>query len=120
MTTRKTLSSTKVHPQALNTIGSSNLDVLNQVEAAIQKNKVVVIGMSGNPFVKKMRSALEKDSVPFEYMEFGSYLSDWKKRLTIKLWSGWPTFPQVFVDGVLLGGYEDTMKLLKSGEVKLK
>jgi hypothetical protein len=37
--------------------------------------------------------------VAHTYLEYGSYFSKWKERLAIKLWSGWPTFPQVFVDG---------------------
>jgi glutaredoxin-related protein len=42
----------------------------------------------------------------------------WKQRLAIKMWSGWPTFPQVFVRGVLVGGFEDTRKALEDGSLK--
>lgn len=31
------------------------------------------------------------------------------------MWSGWPTFPQVFVNGTLIGGFDDTVKALKDG-----
>jgi monothiol glutaredoxin len=31
------------------------------------------------------------------------------------MWSGWPTFPMVFVKGVLIGGADDLNRLLHSG-----
>jgi glutaredoxin-related protein len=34
------------------------------------------------------------------------------------MWAGWPTFPMVFVKGVLVGGATDLEKLVASGELK--
>ena len=34
--------------------------------------------------------------------------------------SGWPTIPQIFVDGELLGGCDITMELFENGELKKK
>jgi glutaredoxin-related protein len=34
------------------------------------------------------------------------------------MWTGWPTFPMVFVRGVLVGGATDVDKLIASGELK--
>jgi glutaredoxin-related protein len=34
------------------------------------------------------------------------------------MWTGWPTFPMVFVKGSLVGGYDDVKKLIDSGELK--
>jgi len=34
------------------------------------------------------------------------------------MWAGWPTFPMVFVKGVLVGGASDLEKLIESGELK--
>ena len=39
-----------------------------------------------------------------------------KKRLSLKMWSGWPTFPMIFVKGQLIGGASDLAAQLKSGE----
>jgi glutaredoxin-related protein len=36
------------------------------------------------------------------------------------MWSGWPTFPQVFVDGVLIGGYKETVAALQVGTIPRK
>ena len=33
------------------------------------------------------------------------------------MWTGWPTFPQIFVNGVLVGGAEDLEWLIRSGEL---
>ena len=42
----------------------------------------------------------------------------WRKRNALKMWSGWPTFPMVFVKGVLVGGAEELARLIDSGELK--
>jgi glutaredoxin-related protein len=34
------------------------------------------------------------------------------------MWTGWPTFPMVFVKGVLVGGASDLKKLLETGDLK--
>jgi monothiol glutaredoxin len=36
----------------------------------------------------------------------------------LKMWTGWPTFPMVFVKGVLVGGATDVEALIASGELK--
>ena len=33
------------------------------------------------------------------------------------MWSGWPTFPMVFVNGVLVGGASELQALVTSGEL---
>ncbi len=93
-------------------------DVIQQVRDAIGRSTVVVVGMAQNPHVKGVRAALARAGVEFTYLEFGSYLSKWKERLAIKLWSGWPTFPQVFVRGVLFGGEELTVAALGDGSLR--
>jgi glutaredoxin-related protein len=56
--------------------------------------------------------------VAYQYLEYGGYLSQWRRRNALKLWAGWPTFPMVFVKGVLVGGFDDLKKLQESGELK--
>lgn len=71
---------------------------------AVARHDVVVVGMAQNPHVKNVRKALTDAQIPFTYLEYGSYFSGWQRRLAVKLWSGWPTFPQVVVRGTLIGG----------------
>jgi len=55
--------------------------------------------------------------VPFRYLEYGSYLHEWRRRNALKMWTGWPTFPMIFVKGVLVGGADDVARLIASGEL---
>lgn len=92
--------------------------ILREVQEAVESSPVVVVGMAQNPHVKHARAALTKAGVEFRYLEYGSYFSRWKDRLAIKLWSGWPTFPQVFVRGELLGGADLTKAALADGSLR--
>ena len=92
-------------------------DIVDEVRRTVERDPLVVVGMAQNPWVKKVRHTLEGARLSFTYLEYGSYLSAWRSRLAIKLWSGWPTFPQVFVKGVLIGGYAETFKALADGSL---
>lgn len=112
---RQILSNEKLSQEALSFISSFHTDVVKEVASAVEANKVVVVGMAGNPFVKKAKNSLKDTGVEFKYLEYGSYFSGWKPRLAIKLWSGWPTYPQVFVNGKLIGGANETAEFIKAG-----
>jgi glutaredoxin-related protein len=115
---RPQLDPARIHPAAIEKMQSFHADVVREVEEAVAKHPVVVVGMAQNPHVRKVRRALGDAGIVFQYLEYGSYLSGWKKRLAIKLWSGWPTFPQVFVRGVLLGGEDLTKAAIADGTLK--
>lgn len=108
----------KISPAARAIVAGMHRATVDEVAAAIAREKVVVVGMAQNPFVKKARKALDGAGVKFSYLEYGSYLGEWKKRLAIKLWAGFPTFPMVFVDGVLLGGFAETEAALAEGKLR--
>jgi monothiol glutaredoxin len=74
--------------------------------------------MRGNPFCKKARKRLVAAGVAHHYLEYGSYFSKWRQRNALKQWTGWPTFPMVFVRGMLVGGANDLGKLIDSGELQ--
>lgn len=117
---RNVLSEAKVHPAIREKIATYRPEVLKEVEDAIAAADIVVIGMKQNPFPRKARRLLDRAGLAYRYLEYGSYLSEWRKRLAIKMWTGWPTFPQVFVKGVLVGGANDLERLLQSGELSKK
>ena len=104
---RKTLDTSKVNSEALKAIQSFHPTMVSEVEKAIKENEWVVVGMRQNPVVSAARKYLSEMQIQFHYIEHGSYFSKWKERLAIKLWSGWPTFPQIFHKGVLIGGFAD-------------
>ena len=110
---RKVLPEQKVHQAAQAAISQFHNSAVQDVEAAIQKNEWVIVGMGHNPVVKGAKKYLTDRKVTFHSMDYGNYFSQWKLRLAIKLWSGWPTFPQVFHKGTLIGGLDDLKVYLK-------
>jgi glutaredoxin-related protein len=113
---RNILTDDRIHPGALKAMERNNSDTVNEVISAIAKHKVVVVGMAQNPVVKKAKRVLKEANIEFTYLEYGSYFSKWRPRLAIKLWSGWPTYPQVFFDGKLIGGCSDLITYLKNAK----
>ncbi len=82
------------------------------------RHAVVVVGMGINPFPKKARNALDAAGIAYEYLEYGNYFNNWRQRNALKMWTGWPTLPMVFVKGSLVGGASDLIQLISSGELK--
>ncbi len=115
--TRPTLSSDKIAPEAHEIVSKLHRDVVDTVAAAVERDRVVVVGMAQNPFVKRARKQLDAEGVKYTYLEYGSYFSRWRERLALKLWAGFPTFPMVFVDGTLIGGNAELQKLRESGKL---
>ena len=118
MTSRTLLATDRIRPAALRQITSFHADTVSEVSAAVTRDAVVVVGMAQNPHVKNVRKALASAGIDCTYLEYGSYLSKWRQRLAIKMWSGWPTFPQVYVKGTLIGGFSETTKELADGSLK--
>lgn len=116
--TRPVLAESAIHPSIRKCIAEHHLPVIQRVQSAVAQHAVVVVGLSGNPFVGKARKALAAAGVAHEYIELGSYFSQWRLRNALKMWTGWPTFPMVFVRGTLVGGADDLRRLIDSGELQ--
>jgi glutaredoxin-related protein len=114
---RPILDEDHIHPAIRDKITNWHQDIVAEVQAAVARHEVVVIGMSQNPHPRRARKALKQAGVEFHYLEYGSYLNTWRRRTALKLWTGWPTFPMIFVKGVLIGGADDVEKLIASGEL---
>ena len=114
---RPVLADEHIHPAVRELVASLHTDVVRQVQAAIGQHPVVVVGMAGNPFVRKARRALDAAGVAHHDLDYGSYFSAWRRRNALKMWTGWPTFPMVFVKGVLVGGAVDLKALIDRGEL---
>ncbi len=115
---RQILEETRLHPAIRDKVGNLNADTVHNVNAAASSNPVLVVGMAQNPHCRRARQALAAAEVPHHYLEYGSYFSQWRQRGSLKMWTGWPTFPMVFVKGALVGGHTDLKKLIDSGELK--
>jgi glutaredoxin-related protein len=114
---RITFSPEKVEPAARELVANFHRSVVDEAARAVEREKVVVVGMAQNPFVKRARKLLEAEGVRFTYLEYGSYLSGWKPRLALKLWAGFPTFPMVFVNGKLVGGTTELEAFKAAGKL---
>ena len=115
---RAFLDESHIHPAIRDKIAASHADIVHEVQGAIASHDIVVVGMAQNPMPRRARKALEAAGLPCKYLEYGSYLNNWRRRNALKMWTGWPTFPMVFVKGVLVGGADDVIRLLESGELK--
>lgn len=115
---RPILDEAHIHPAIRGKISGHQHAILDEVRSAVQGNDVVVVGMGMNPFPAKARKALDAAGQPYKYLEYGNYLNTWRQRNALKMWTGWPTFPMVFVKGTLVGGYKDLRALIESGELK--
>ena len=115
---RSVLDESKIHPAIREKIATHEQAIVREVQAAVANNSVVVVGMGMNPFPKKARKALDAVGITYQYLEYGNYFNTWRQRNALKLWTGWPTLPMIFVKGVLVGGANDLIALIGSGELK--
>ncbi len=81
----------------------------------------VVLYMKGTPdfpqcgFSAKTVSALKACHANFEHVNI---FEDPEVREALKTYSNWPTFPQLYVKGELVGGCDITMEMYGNGELK--
>lgn len=115
---RKIFDESMVDQGATQGIGGGHQATLDEIENALDNNVIVVVGMAHNPFVKKARKLLDASGKAYKYLEYGSYTSEWKKRLAIKMWVGWPTFPMVFVNKRFIGGKQELEQLQLDGRLE--
>lgn len=114
---RKILDEVHLHPAIRNKIAENHADIVREVQGAIASGPLVLVGMARNPVVYKARRILDGLGVRYQYLEYGSYLSQWRRRNALKMWTGWPTFPMVFINGVLIGGASELQTLVATGEL---
>jgi len=93
--------------------------VKSKIEDYIKQNKVVLF-LKGTPqqpmcgFSAKTVAAL--DSVVPHYAAV-NVLDDSEIREGIKVYGNWPTIPQLYIDGELVGGCDIVLNMLNSGEL---
>ncbi|MDZ4143004.1 MAG: glutaredoxin domain-containing protein [Burkholderiales bacterium] len=114
---RQILTDADIHPAIRDRLALHGQAIVSEVQAAVAAHAVVVVGMGMNPVVRKARRALDAAGVPFHYLEYGNYFNTWRSRNALKMWTGWPTFPMVFVKRQLIGGAEDLQRLIENGQL---
>ena len=99
------------------------MKTLNEQIADVIQNEPVALFMKGTPQMvmcgnsHRALSALHAVGAPVTTVDI---LPDPRIRQELSAISGWPTIPQVFLKGELIGGADITEELLESGELKQK
>lgn len=94
-------------------------DLTKRLEDTIKKERVMLF-MKGNPsmpqcgFSAAVVAVLKEVGVPFGTFNI---LSDQDVREGLKIYSNWPTFPQLYVDGELVGGCDIVRDMHAKGQL---
>lgn len=95
------------------------MDVLDRIRQTVSENPVVLF-MKGTPqfpmcgFSSRAAQALKTAGAHFASV---NVLEDPEIRANLPRYSNWPTFPQLFINGELIGGCDITVELFESGEL---
>lgn len=114
---RTILDESQIHPAILQRVVNYERDLVDEVSAAVDANDVVIVGMAYNPHCMRAQKLLKSRGVEHVYLEYGGYQNLWRRRLALKMWTGWSTFPLCFHKGIFVGGADELASLLKSGEL---
>jgi monothiol glutaredoxin len=93
--------------------------IREEIETAIGQNRVMLF-MKGTPEMPRCGfSAQTVRCLQLSGAEFAAIdiLPDPRIRQQLSAHSGWPTIPQLFVDGELVGGCDIVTELYESGEL---
>lgn len=111
----------KINGATINHANNSALsEELRQRLDSLVKQKEVMLFMKGSPdtprcgFSRRIVKLLNDESVQYEFFDI---LSDEEVRQGLKKFSNWPTFPQVYVKGELIGGLDILQDLAQNGEL---
>ena len=96
-------------------------DIKDRIKEQVTQNRVVLY-MKGTPqfpqcgFSATVAEVLKRCGVT-DYASF-NVLQDDALRQGIKDYSNWPTIPQLYVDGELVGGCDIVREMYQSGELQ--
>jgi monothiol glutaredoxin len=96
------------------------VDIIERIRQQVASEPVLLY-MKGTPdfpqcgFSGRAVQILEGCGVEYAYVNI---LEDQELRENLKVFSQWPTFPQLFVRGELVGGSDIMLELFQSGELR--
>lgn len=96
-----------------------DIDVLERIKQQVESNPVVIY-MKGTPdmprcgFSQRASQALAATGFPFAFV---NVLEDPEIFDNLPRYADWPTFPQIYIDGELIGGCDITLELYQNGEL---
>lgn len=96
------------------------METVERIEKQINSQPIVLY-MKGTPefpqcgFSAQVNNALQRCGAEFGYVNI---LEDPEVRQEIKTYANWPTFPQLYINGELVGGCDIVVQLYESGELQ--
>jgi len=96
------------------------MDVLERIKQQVETYPVLIY-MKGTPqlpqcgFSSRTAEVLKSLGIEFAYV---NVLSDPEIFQNLPRFADWPTFPQVYVDGELIGGCDITLEMYESGDLE--
>jgi monothiol glutaredoxin len=96
------------------------MDVIEQIKVTIAENPILLF-MKGSPempqcgFSMRTAEALKACNKEFAYVDI---MANQEIRSNLPQISNWPTFPQVFINGELVGGCDIVLDLYQKGELQ--
>ena len=96
------------------------MDVTNRIEEQLNSHEILLY-MKGTPdfpqcgFSGQAVAALNSIGKPYAFVNI---FEDEEIRQGLKEYSKWPTFPQLYVKGELIGGSDIVIEMYHSGELK--
>jgi monothiol glutaredoxin len=97
-----------------------SMDIMERIKQTIESQPIVLF-MKGTPqfpqcgFSMRTTEALKACNAEFSYVDV---LADPEVRQNLPRYSHWPTFPQLFIKGELIGGCDIVLELLQKGELQ--
>lgn len=96
------------------------MEIMDRIKDQVESNPVIIY-MKGTPqmpmcgFSSRTVEALKQCNREFAYVNI---IADPEVHENLPRYSDWPTFPQLYVNGELVGGCDITMELASSGELQ--
>jgi len=96
------------------------MDVLDRIKEQVESNPIVIY-MKGTPqmpqcgYSSRASQALQNCGVPFAHV---NVIADPEIFENLPRYADWPTFPQIYVKGELIGGHDILMEMYQKGELQ--
>jgi monothiol glutaredoxin len=96
------------------------MDIMERIDQAVKENPVVIF-MKGSPqmpqcgYSSRAAQALMACGEAFAHV---NVLADPEVFENLPRYANWPTFPQIYIDGELIGGCDITLELYQKGELQ--
>ncbi len=96
------------------------MSALDRIKEQVESNPIIVY-MKGTPqfpqcgFSSRTAEAMKAVGVEFAYV---NVIVDQEIMQALPSFADWPTFPQVYIDGELVGGCDITLELAAQGDLE--